>query len=430
MGQQFHLALTDRNLCFRILRFVSIEKRRLQMQQVDGALDHVLVVDDDPILRAIAESHFKKRGAREIESAGDGIEALQILDGGGNPPSFLLCDLNMPNMDGIKFLRHLEQRHFGGAVAIVSGEHDTVISLAESVAKAHNLNIVGTLQKPLRADALDQLIDSASSAMAAPTQTSPNVIGPADLRAAITQGDIISYYQPKVDTKSGHIVGAEALARWQHPELGLISPGHFIPLAEQSNLIGDLTERILDTALDDARYWPAGHAKSISCAINISVDALNDIDLPDRIAQRVANAGLQSSQIVIEVTESSILKREATPMEVLARLRLKGFDLSIDDFGTGYSNIEQLRYFPFSELKIDQSFVSEMETDAFALESVRASIELGKKLGLRLVAEGVETKSVYDLVAGRGVDQVQGYLFGKPMPQDQFVRWLKGYRTP
>ncbi|MGI9402567.1 MAG: EAL domain-containing protein, partial [Rhizobiaceae bacterium] len=392
------------------------------------SLGDVLVVDDDPILRAIAESHFEKRGAASVRTAGDGVQALSLLDEATQQPGFLLCDLNMPNMDGIEFLRHLEKRKFNGAISILSGEHDSVIALAESLAKTHRLNIVGTLKKPLNAEKLDKVIAAAAVKQAIPGPNSSTLVTVSDLRDAISSQQIVPYYQPKVDVRTGIIVGAEALARWHHPEWGMIFPGHFIPMAENYDLISGVTDIIFRQALNDVARW-AALGQKLTCSVNLSVDNLDNISLPNELADRVDAAGLSRSQFVLEVTESSLLEKAATPMEVLARLRMMGFDLSIDDFGTGGSNIENLRDFPFSELKIDQSFVGKMAEDAFAQASVKASVDLGKQLGLRLVAEGVETASVRDFVTQLGVDQIQGYLVGKPVEAETFLQWLRGRRA-
>ncbi len=392
-------------------------------------LENVLVVDDDPILRAIAERHFQKRGSHNVATANDGVQALGVLDEAQDEPGFLLCDLNMPNMDGIEFLRHLERRKFSGAIAILSGEDDSVVALAESLADAHKLNVVGKLKKPFKAEDLDALIERAKVNDATPAEKTGTVITIQDLKRAISTGQIVAYHQPKIEAGTGNFVGTEALARWLHPEWGIVPPNRFIPLAEQSGFIEQLTDAVVDAALSDVQHWTT-HGLSASCSINLSAKVLTNIDFPDEIAAKVDAAGLERRQIILEITESCLLEKQAVPMEILARLRLKGFDLSVDDFGTGHSNIETLRNFPFNELKIDHSFVSVMQEDAFAAESVRSSVELAKQLGLRMVAEGVETQAVCDLIKQMGIDQIQGFFFGKPMPIESLPRWLKGYRIP
>lgn len=392
------------------------------------APDYVLVVDDDPVLRAIAERHFQKLGSRKLVCANDGVEALDTLDQDREEPAFVLCDLNMPNMDGIEFLRHLEQRKFGGAIAILSSEDDSIIALAESVAKSHKLNVVGKLSKPLKVAQLNELTAAAARNAAAPVTVSASPVRHQDLRNALSANEIVAYHQPKIDARSRAFMGTESLARWHHPEFGVISPGIFVPMAEQCGLIEHLTDRILDKSIADVAAWRAAGMHT-SCSVNLSPKVLANINLPDQIAGKVAAAGLEPKQIVLEITESSLLEQDAVPMEVLARLRLKQFDLSIDDFGTGHSNIETLRAFPFCELKIDRSFISNMDRDAFSAECVRTSVELARQLGLRVVAEGVETEAVRDRATAAGADLLQGYLYGKPMPSETLPRWAKGYRV-
>lgn len=390
-------------------------------------IGHVLVVDDDPILCAIVERHFQKRGAAQVTTANDGLQALEILDNSAEPPDFVLCDLKMPNMDGLEFLRHLENRRFGGAIGILSGEAESVVALAESLAQAHNLNVVGKLNKPLNAHKLDTLIANAREKLSAPTQQFNGLVSDEDLYQAITRHQIIAFHQPKVDARTGQFVGTEALARWAHPEWGIVPPSLFISIAEESGLIEKLTFAVFDDALGHLKKWKLGGITAC-CSINISPSILKNIDLPDQIADRVATASLSNEQIVLEITEGSLLEKDTGPMEVLARLRVKGFDLSVDDFGTGHSNIETLRNFPFTELKIDRSFISKMLDDSFAAESVRTSVELSKQLNLRMVAEGVETRRVRDAVQRMGIHQIQGFLYGKPMPGDELPRWLNEHQ--
>ena len=401
----------------------------MEQQQIETlAIDHVLLVDDDPILCAIVERHFKKRGTSQIVVANDGLQALQVLDNGAQPPDFILCDLNMPNMDGLEFLRHLESRRFGGAIGILSGEDESVVALAESLAQAHKLNVVGKLNKPLNAHKLDTLIAKAREELSAPSQQTNALISDEDLYQGIIKRQIIAFHQPKVHAQTGQFVGTEALARWAHPEWGIVPPSLFISLAEETGLIERLTFAVFDHAISDLQKWKLGGINAC-CSINLSPSILTNINLPDEIAGRVDVAGLAREQIVLEITEGSLLQKDRAPMEVMARLRVKGFDLSVDDFGTGHSNIETLRNFPFTELKIDRSFISKMLDDAFAAESVRTSVELSKQLNLRMVAEGVETRRVCDAVKRMGIHHIQGFLFGKPMPGDELPRWLNEYRV-
>jgi len=407
------------------------QKTEAKIRESDGPskdVKTVLIIDDDPILRVVAESYFQSRGAQNVESAVNGAEALKIIDAHGAGIDFILCDLNMPQLDGVQFLRLLKERDYRGPIAILSGEHEAVVLLAENLATKHDLNLVGALRKPLNFEQLDQLVRKSEDHPKEYDKTGPSELKKCDLKAALSDGQIRVYYQPKIDIATGRIAGAEALVRWDHPERGIIRPHRFIPLAESSSLIEDLTNQVIQAAIKDVARWQKLKI-NFQVAINLSVDVLYNLNLPDEIAAHVDASELDRSQFIFEITESRLLEQNAIPMEVLARLRMMGFDLSIDDFGTGYSNLEHLKEFPFSELKIDKSFVSNATTDHRAKASVEASVSLGKKLGLRLVAEGVETAADWEFISNMGVDQVQGFLIAKPMPMDALFEWYFDYRA-
>ena len=392
------------------------------------AFGSVLIIDDDEIVRIVAEFYFRNRGARRVDCATNGAEALRIIDGQKASFDFILCDLNMPEMDGVELLRLLKQRDQSSPIAILSAEHETVISLAENIAKKHELNIVGALCKPLNFNDLDELILKAGVKTENYETGDLAAFTESELRSAIANDEILVYYQPKIDVATGKIAGAEALARWNHPDLGIVGPNNFIAFTESSELIEDLTNLVIRTAIEDATRWHRLRL-NFKVAVNMSVKVLNNLKLPDEIAAKVDASGLSRSDFILEVTESRLLEQTTVTMEVLARLRLMGFDLSIDDFGTGYSNIEHLREYPFNELKIDRSFVRKATTDVRAQASVEASVALGKKLGLRLVAEGVEKKEDWDYIARLGVDEVQGFLIARPMPMNLLLEWYFEYRA-
>jgi len=388
--------------------------------------DRVLVIDDDPILNAIVQSFFQKRGVKDIQTAADGRAALDIVDRFAGQIDFILCDLNMPELDGLQFLRHLNDRKFDGQIAIISGEQDTLVRAAERLAHAHSLNVVGTLGKPLKLNELEKLSVQASTNRTARASASPMLATVHDLRSALHGGGVVPFYQPKVGVRNNQVCGAEALARWTHPELGVIGPNFFLPMAEENDLMPLLTERIVSAAIEDLRAWREFRLEP-KVSINLCSATVNDVTFPDRMAEILEGAGLAPSKMVFEVTERQLTSNNAHASEVLARLRIMGFGVSIDDFGTGYSNIERLREFPFTELKIDQSFVRDAQHDRFADASVEASVILGKQLQLSIVAEGVETSEQLEYVIEKGVDEVQGYYFARPMAVGDFAAWVRSH---
>jgi len=382
-----------------------------------------LIVDDDPILCALAESFFRGRGAVEVQTAANGKEALDFLHENAKRIDFILIDLNMPEIDGVQFLRYLEKSGYEGPFAILSGEQSAVLKTAQSLAKSYNLNMLGALAKPFDPNALNALIDNAADLDAQAPVPAPARITPYDLSAALRAGQVVPYYQPKVDVISGRITGAEALARWIDPkDGGVIGPDAFIPVAEQYDMIRELTEKMLADIAVDLRHWRK-HGLDLKVSVNLSAKLLGDLTFPEQAVARMADNGLEHSRLVFEITESQIVEKRAEAMEVMARLRILGFDISIDDFGTGYSNLESLREFPFCELKIDKSFVQAALTDPFARTCVEASVALARKLDLKVVAEGVETGEDWNYIASLGIDEVQGYYVAKPVAAAEFQAW-------
>ncbi|MET0014697.1 MAG: EAL domain-containing protein [Sedimenticola sp.] len=220
------------------------------------------------------------------------------------------------------------------------------------------------------------------------------------------------------------LVAAEVLARWQHPERGLLAPFHFIARAEELSLIDELTWSLFEQAIGQFGRWRT-MGTNLSMSINLSADSLGTVDLPEKIASLVAANHIPYDAIRLEITESRLMKNLKTSLDVLARLRLKNFGLSIDDFGTGYSSLAQLNSIPFNELKVDRAFVHGAAADPAARAILESSVMLARKLDMTVVAEGVEDQSDWDQVEAVGCDLVQGYHVARPMPADQFELWME-----
>ena len=236
-----------------------------------------------------------------------------------------------------------------------------------------------------------------------------------ELRRAIRDGELVVHYQPRVDIGDGRVVGVEALVRWQHAQRGTVPPAQFIPLAEHTGLIRPLTEAVLDRALADCRNWRA-QGSTWTVAVNLSARSLLDPDLPTRVQELLARHGLPASCLELEITESAAMNDPGRALDVLHRLRDLGLLLSIDDYGTGHASLAYLTRLPVSTLKIDRSFVQTMELAPSDEVIVRSTIELAHSLGLRVVAEGVETRATWDELARLGCDEAQGYWLARPGP--------------
>ena len=244
-----------------------------------------------------------------------------------------------------------------------------------------------------------------------------------DLRRGIDQGELLLHYQPKVDTQTGTVLGAEALVRWQHPQHGLIPPDEFISLAEHTGLITGLTRFVLDTAVRQCRAWlDAGH--HLSMAVNVSTHRLLDLDFPAEVADRLMHWQLPAAMLTLEITESAIMTDPDRALHVVQQLHELGVHLSIDDFGTGYSSMAYLKALPVQELKIDRTFVASMTSNDRDAIIVRSTAELGHHLGLRVIAEGVEDAATWHQLHALGCDAIQGYYVSRPITADQFQQWL------
>ena len=243
------------------------------------------------------------------------------------------------------------------------------------------------------------------------------------VRPALETGEFVMYYQPKVRLMDGRVAGAEALIRWEHPSLGLVPPDEFIPLVEKTVLLRPLTQYVAETVLKQWKEWAAMGIR-LPIAINVSPRSLLDQDFPDQIQQLLRDYDIPPAFLRIELTEGFVLGDSGRTVTVLDALSGVGVGLSIDDFGTGYSSLSYLKRLPIEEIKIDRSFVMQMHVDANDFMIVRATVDLGRNLGLRVVAEGVEDLSTFDRLADFGCDEAQGYYISKPLSAVEFTRWL------
>jgi diguanylate cyclase (GGDEF)-like protein len=245
-----------------------------------------------------------------------------------------------------------------------------------------------------------------------------------ELRRAIENDELVLHFQPKAELETGSIVGVEALVRWQHPERGFIPPNEFIPIAERTGLIKPLSRHVIVTALRQCSAWRAAGI-DLHVAVNLTIPDLLDLELPDLIEMELAERGVRPDQLELEITESTILADPFRVRQVLNRLNEMGLRLAIDDFGTGYSSLAYLRRLPVQTIKIDRSFVMDMCENPHDATIVRSTIELGKNLGLQVVAEGVETQEAWDALRAQGCTLAQGYFIGRPVPADELEALLE-----
>jgi CheY-like chemotaxis protein len=300
---------------------------------------NLLVVEDDVFQRQMIVQMLRSIGTVAIIEAGDGNQALAVLHAAESKSvDIVICDLNMPEMDGLEFLRHLSSESHQPEVVIVSGLDDKLLSSATRMAKMYGIRLLGTMQKP---GTLVQLKDLLSKHIRVGKKLQPpeaaKTFAMEEILHGLRANQFEPFFQPKVDLKSGRLVGAEGLARWVHPEFGVVGPYAFIELMEQNGHIDELTFLILKKSAEAcSEFHKNGHILTIS--VNLSLSSLDDVTLANKIINTVRQAGVDPHYIVLEITETTAMTESGHALENLTRLCMHGFVLSIDDYGTGYSN--------------------------------------------------------------------------------------------
>lgn len=386
-----------------------------------GLAPTLLVVDDELVQRLIASRMAMKMGY-EATAVGTLDEAADALH--DRNFDLVILDLSLGNRDGIELLRNIALNKRDPLIIFISGFDERVRESAARLAVALGLRVAGTLAKPLNLQRFAAMIDSAPRARPKSAKKPPVSVTPGMLKAALDAGEIRCMYQPKLGLKLGRVVGFECLARWHDAELGAIGPDQFVPMAEQSGLINQLTRHILDTALGQLHSW-LDIDRELKVAVNLSPCSLDDLGLPEQVSDALDRHAVEASRLVLEVTEGAVMADYIAAADILTRFRIRGVGLSVDDFGTGHSSLLSLLRLPFDELKIDQSFVRALLSDPDALKIVRAVVSLATSMDLHVVAEGIETQETAQLLAKLGADTGQGYLFAPPLSAAEATAWLR-----
>ena len=393
---------------------------------IEPTVPRILLLDDDLFTLKLLSHMLANLGFPVVTTCDSGHLALNYVDHPVSPPNLILCDLNMPDMDGIEFVRKLVDHHYTGSLILVSGEDERVIKAAETLVKAHRIMVLGRLHKPVTPEGLAALLKKWMPPKQREPRAEKRVYGANELRAAIANGELVNFYQPKVEVATGKSVGVETLVRWRHPVDGLVYPDQFIGVAELHGLIDDLTRVVLTGAMAQARDWRQA-GLDLRVAINVSMDNLSSLGFADFVARIATEAGVLPKGIMLEVTESRLMGDIRAPLEALTRLRIKRFHLSVDDFGTGHSSLAQLRDIPFDELKIDRGFMHGAGSDETIRAIYDASLGLAKQLNMEVVAEGVEDQEDWDFLCRTGCQLAQGYFIARPMPAADLSGWVKAW---
>jgi EAL domain-containing protein (putative c-di-GMP-specific phosphodiesterase class I) len=385
-----------------------------------------LVLDHEDPERQLVVQMLRQLGANVIYEAADGRAALERLEDPASRVDIIISDVDMPSMDGMELMRHMSSGKCMTSFIVASAIDRGLLASIEAMAAAYGVNFLGVVEKPVTTRKLEGLIE-----LHGPAQTL--AIPPLITAVSFTLEDILKgleddqfepIFQPQVELGTGRVSGVEALARWQHPEHGMVTPSAFIRRLEQSSNIDMLTRCMLRRS---ARFRRELDSIGADCllAVNISLKSLNDVAVADEITRIVRDENVSPREMVLELTERTPTTHVGRLLENLTRLRLNGFELSIDDFGTGYSSLEQLARIPLTEIKIDQAFVTHAGKKDNAKIILESSLDLARKLNLRAVAEGVESQANWDLLTELGCELAQGYFIAKPMGQSACLDWIR-----
>ena len=377
--------------------------------------NRLLIVDDDPdVLGFLGEVG---RHCRYDVALSGSISALyEIYD--SFDPSTMIVDLKLDHGDAIDVMSFLEQHGCQAPILLVSGFDLRVLESARRIGLSRGLTIAGTSMKPVAFDTVEAFLER---------HREPDYDEWAiDLQLALTRNEFLVHYQPKVRISDGAVVGVEARTRWTHPSRGSISPSRFIPVAESTGLIAPLTDFVLTQAAADGAGWLAA-GYPLTVAVNISPLLLSRPTFLDDIVRAIDASGFPATALALEIVESAALRKSASVLEVLSRLRLRGMTLSLDDFGSGFANFDILTQLPINELKIDRSVITNVESSRDNQIILRAISDLAQQLGLTTVAEGVEHLDTCRWLASINIDQVQGYAIAHPMPADELRSWIDSW---
>jgi EAL domain-containing protein (putative c-di-GMP-specific phosphodiesterase class I) len=370
-----------------------------------------------------------------VMGAENGMQGLSLAM--SNPPDVILCDVTMPELDGYGVLAALRSNSLTATIPFVflTGKADR-----SEMRQGMELGADDYLTKPFTKAELVGAIASRLKKQTAFTEQYHNLrsssskfiqnandeldLLKASLWQALEREEFQVYYQPQVNLQTGKIISAEALVRWQHPERGLIMPGEFISIAEETGFIIPLGEWVLRTACQQIQAWRNAGFEMLRVAVNLSPRQFHQPDLSTRIAQILAEIGLESSSLELELTENLMVQDPESAIASLKKLKDLGVSISIDDFGTGYSSLSYLMQYPFDILKIDRCFVSNVIDGCSKAAIIKAIIEMAHSLCLEVIAEGVETEAEKDFLWRYECDIMQGYLFSPPVPAADFEQML------
>ena len=388
---------------------------------------HFLVAEGNPAQRQALTDLLARFGAGKVSQAPDGHSALSCLLDQADAPHIALIDLELPGIDGLELIRRLSEAKCGIEIIIVSGQSSSLLFSVETMAQAYGIDMLGTLDRPVGAAKLQELLANYGPRRVPPPRRPHPEFTFAQVGQGLQARQFEPYFQPKIELATGQVKGMETFARWNHPEFGVLGTQDFIDALKANNRVDFLDWSLIEKSVAACRLLH-DQGIPISISINVAPRTLGQPLFMQQMSACLARHRIMADYVTFEMPESAVLSTDPHLLERLLRLRMQGFGLAIDDYGTGSSNLQLLARIPFSELKIDRSFVDGASKKHALGTVLRSCLGLAASLERRSVAVGVETKEDWDFLLGLGCTYAQGYYIARPMPVQEIPGWLEDWR--
>lgn len=389
---------------------------------------HFLVAEGDTAQRSALIETLGHLGAARITEVPDGLAALRCFDDGFTPSiDVAIIDLDLAGMDGLDLLRTLGSMKSKARVIVTGHQTSAIMFSIETMALAYGVDLLGTVMKPVAAPKLEPLLELYAPPADGGTRPGGPTFTFAEVGVGLQQRQFEPFFQPKIELETGQVKGLETFARWRHPEHGVLGPGAFIDALEQNNRVDFLDWTMIERSVQGCRLL-MDRGLPMSVSINLAPQTLAHPSFMQQIKACMDRYRVLPEYITFEMPESSVLTTDPSFLERLVRLRMLGYGLAIDDYGTGRSNLQLLARIPFSELKIDRSFVDGASKKRPLSTVLSSCLSLARSLDRMSVAVGVETKEDWDFLQGMGCTYAQGYHIAPPMDIAAFPKWLDDWR--
>ena len=392
----------------------------------------LLVIDDESFVLSLSVRILNKLGYENIDTANNGVEALEKLDKSQAPYDVIICDLNMPEMNGVEFMYHAQQKKFSGGLILLSGEDKRILETAMGLALEKNLNVLGVLPKPVSPVSLGDLLITYKPTVSKKSDVDRDqAISKTEMVEGLKseEGGLDLFYQPIAHIRSGEIAGVQTIVRWKHVSRGLLDPKTFMPLAEQLGLIDELTARVYSKAAKQSSEWLSSKIY-LENSINVSTSFLSDPDLIEFILNEPGEMGVDPKYLILQIPERQLLTEFHSSSDLMMRLRFKKLGISIGNFSMSDAAMGLIKSMPFTQLKVNWGSIEAAGRNSEIESDTSNKIALAQELGMQITATGVQSRGDWDYAEKLGFDSVQGVFCSKPLSSEGLLDFIKRWRPP